>query len=78
MEVVNGRMISKIPKKYLDEERSQLFREYRILRSQLSKLLEQNSINNGIPSWNAQILERLNNGERNIINNTSKYTTLYD
>uniref|UniRef100_A0A914MAM0 Kinesin-like protein n=1 Tax=Meloidogyne incognita TaxID=6306 RepID=A0A914MAM0_MELIC len=55
-----------------DEERSQLFREYRILRSQLSKLLEQNSINNGIPSWNAQILERLNNGERNIINNTSK------
>ncbi|CAK5074042.1 unnamed protein product [Meloidogyne enterolobii] len=55
-----------------DEERSQLFREYRILRSQLSKLLEQNSINNGIPSWNAQILERLNNGERNIVNNTSK------
>uniref|UniRef100_A0A914MT35 Kinesin-like protein n=1 Tax=Meloidogyne incognita TaxID=6306 RepID=A0A914MT35_MELIC len=55
-----------------DEERSQLFREYRILRSQLSKLLEQNSTNNGIPSWNAQILERLNNGERNIINNTSK------
>ncbi|CAK5078002.1 unnamed protein product [Meloidogyne enterolobii] len=53
-----------------DEERSQLFREYRILRSQLSKLLEQNSNNNGIPSWNAQILERLNNGERN--NNTSK------
>uniref|UniRef100_A0A1I8B3J0 Kinesin-like protein n=1 Tax=Meloidogyne hapla TaxID=6305 RepID=A0A1I8B3J0_MELHA len=52
-----------------EEERSQLFREYRILRSQLSKLLEQNSINNAIPSWNAQILERLNNGERNINNN---------
>uniref|UniRef100_A0A915LC57 Kinesin-like protein n=1 Tax=Meloidogyne javanica TaxID=6303 RepID=A0A915LC57_MELJA len=31
-----------------DEERSQLFREYRILRSQLSKLLEQNSTNNGV------------------------------
>uniref|UniRef100_A0A183BIA4 Uncharacterized protein n=1 Tax=Globodera pallida TaxID=36090 RepID=A0A183BIA4_GLOPA len=43
---------------YLDEEdRVALHREYRLLRSQLDKMLP---VENGLPSWNAQILAGTN------------------